>query len=636
MKRRTERLPCYSLALFVLLGAGYLATLLPGIGYSGDAIKFQYLGKVLGVPHAPGYPLYLMLNHLFVTLFPFGSVAYKANLLSAIYAVGACFMLFKLLLLLGTGRIVALVTALAFGFSKAFWSQAIVSEVYSLLIFFMALVVYFLVKWHLKRRDRDFYIATALYAFSFGNHLLAITLLPAFVYLVLATDRSVFVNPKKVLWVVSVVALGALQYLYLFWRLNDPQTPYVEGFNGPNFFYYVTGGPFRPLMFAFTPAEVVGQRIPLFLSFMRDNLPVLSLAAVAGVFVGRVPRAVRVFLLVYFLANAFYAVNYNIPDIDGYFLANDLVVAVFVGLALERLLNWRQGASRRWVVGFLLLVPLIYFGARYPLVNLSGSTGQREGVERALEAVGSDAVIITSDYPSGQGFLYYLLAEGLGVERNLHVVNFGRNRERLRAYLDADGTLHPFVRRTAQAMEPGLPLFAYPCEERRFTPLGLRVLQEDAPRLCRLEPLSLELSPTSNLEQDGLALEGLTEIGGDEDFSWRWGLGPATQLAFYLDEAQPLTLSLSLSTPFRGQRVSLEVNGEVRERFSLEENEVSDHTIQVAGRTGQNKIILHYTAWNHHPTAHFPKTQQPLAVQFERIRLERVQLEGARSGSVVR
>ena len=106
--------------LALLLGAGYLTTLLPGIGYSGDTIKFQYVGKILGVPHEPGYPLYTVLNHLFVTALPFGSVAYKANLLSAFYAVGACVMLFNLLRLLGIGQIVALVSALAFGFSKGF------------------------------------------------------------------------------------------------------------------------------------------------------------------------------------------------------------------------------------------------------------------------------------------------------------------------------------------------------------------------------------------------------------------------------------------------------------------------------------------------------------------------------------
>lgn len=69
-----KRSPWSVLLLVFLLGAAYLATLLPGIGYSGDTIKFQYLGHVLGIPNAPGYPLYLMLNHV-MSLLPFGSLA---------------------------------------------------------------------------------------------------------------------------------------------------------------------------------------------------------------------------------------------------------------------------------------------------------------------------------------------------------------------------------------------------------------------------------------------------------------------------------------------------------------------------------------------------------------------------------
>ena len=58
------------LSLVIILGGVYFATLLPGVGYSGDTSKFQFLGKILGIPHPTGYPLYLVLNNLFVTLFP--------------------------------------------------------------------------------------------------------------------------------------------------------------------------------------------------------------------------------------------------------------------------------------------------------------------------------------------------------------------------------------------------------------------------------------------------------------------------------------------------------------------------------------------------------------------------------------
>ena len=485
-------------ALVFLLGAGYLASLLPGIGASGDTIKFQFVGKILGVPHATGYPLYTVLNYLFVTLFPFGSTAYKANLLSAVCAVGACVMLFKLLRLLGVGNVVALVSALAFGFSRAFWSLAVVAEVYTLLVLFMAAVSYFLIKWHLQRRDRDFYLATALYALSFGNHLLAITLLPAFAFLVFATDRRVFIEPRKVLWVLTVVALGALQYGFLGWRMVNPETLYAEGLRPlaggldlRRFRYFVTGAQFRPAMFAFTLEEFLTQRVNLFLSFMQRDLPALSTVGLIGVFTGRMRGPVRTFLLIYFLTNALYAVNYNIPDLEGYFLINSWVAAVFVGAALERHVQWRLERQQRWIFAVLCCVPLVYFGARYPAVNRSNATVQRVQTEAVLRAVGGDAVLLARDYQVGQGFLYYLLAEGQGRAHNLHAATFRGNEGQLRGYAAGDQTLEPLAQRE---VPPGLPLYAYPCRrggsaEAHAAELGLNALWTlpETPYLCRLE-----------------------------------------------------------------------------------------------------------------------------------------------------
>ena len=499
--------------LVFLLGAGYLSSLLPGIGYSGDTIKFQYVGKILGVPHATGYPLHTALNHLFVTLFPFGSVAYRANLFSAVCAVGACVALFSLLRLLRVGPVVALVCALAFGFSKSFWAQAVVAEVYTLLALLMAATVYFLVRWHLERRDHDFYLATALYALSFGNHLLAITLLPAFVFLVAATDKRVFVQPRKVLWVLAVVALGALQYGFLWWRMVSPETLYAEGLRPHaggldlrRFRYFVTGAQFKPAMFAFTLEEVLTQRVPLFLRFMQRDLPALSTVGLFGVFGSRIGRPVRGFLALYFLTNALYAVNYNIPDLEGYFLMNSWVAAVFVGAALERHVQWRLARQQRWIFALLCCIPVVYFAARYPTVSQSDAFVQRIQTEAVLRAVGGDAVLLPTNYRVSQGFLYYLLGEGQGEAHNLHAVSFRGNTGRLRRYLSGDpvsedpalkdpvfknSVLRPLAR---QAVPPGLPLYAYPCyrrgsTEERAAELGLNVLWlfRETPYLCRLE-----------------------------------------------------------------------------------------------------------------------------------------------------
>ena len=619
--------------LVLLLGAGYLATLLPGIGYSGDTIKFQYLGHLLGIPHPPGYPLYMTLNYL-MSLLPFGSLAYKANLFSALCAVLACAALYALLLRLRVRHFMAFAAALTYGFSQAFWSQAVVAEVYTLHIFLMALVLYLLVSWHVTRNDRYFYLATAFYALSFGNHLLAITLLPAVIYLVWVTDRSVFVQPRKVFWVVFVVALGAFQYSYLFWRFNDPQTLFVEKFTGHNFFYYVTGGPFKPLMFAFSPAQIFTERLPLLFTFMYDNLKIVSFFAVAGgVLLWRGYRVIAVFLLLYYLTNAFYALNYDVPDIWGYFLPNDLVMVIFAGFFGEAALRWAQRRGGRWkkaVPGLALFVPLALFGLHYARVDRHGSTAQRNGVETALKAVGQNAIIMTPRYQSDQAMLYYLFGEGLGKTNNLSVVRYRASRALLRAYLEQAKPL-PLIGRGGLS-KTGLPVYSYPCLIATFTHEGFTVSKawKGVQGLCRLEASVLKAGPDdTELFQEGLFTENLTPVKRAADLAWRWGLGPATRLDFRLKKAQALALTLRFTTPFEGT-VTVIVNGKVLTRMSPPPNEVAEHILSFRAHSEANQIVLRYSEWNGRlgrSERLFPDEPQPLAVRFDKLRLSGPRLQ---------
>ena len=63
-----------------------LAARLPGVSF-GDWAEAEMIPARLGILHPTGYPLYLFVNKAF-TLLPIGSVAYRANLLSAVAAAG--------------------------------------------------------------------------------------------------------------------------------------------------------------------------------------------------------------------------------------------------------------------------------------------------------------------------------------------------------------------------------------------------------------------------------------------------------------------------------------------------------------------------------------------------------------------
>ena len=122
----------YDLAVAALVafvaGGVYVATMFPGLAAIGDTPKFQFVGAVLGTPHPPGYPIYMLLLWAFAQL-PIGTLAYRANLLSVVFGAISVALFYLVARQLGCRRSIAAAGALAIGFGRVFWSQALLAEV---------------------------------------------------------------------------------------------------------------------------------------------------------------------------------------------------------------------------------------------------------------------------------------------------------------------------------------------------------------------------------------------------------------------------------------------------------------------------------------------------------------------------
>jgi len=188
----------------------------------GDAVKFQFIGRTLSVPHEPGYPQYVILNFLWSYLPLPMNLASKINLLSAVYALIAGALVFALTRRVSRSTGPAVLATWFLLLSADIWLLAVQAEVYTLNLAWVAAVVYTGWRWQ-SSRDRKWLVAMMFcYALSFGNHLLMITLLPALIVLVLATDPAVLVNGRMLAAGAAAVALGLSQYGLLWWRSYHP------------------------------------------------------------------------------------------------------------------------------------------------------------------------------------------------------------------------------------------------------------------------------------------------------------------------------------------------------------------------------------------------------------------------------
>lgn len=440
--------------LAVVLGGVYGLTLLPGAGYSPDTAEMQFSGRLLCVTHPTGYPAYLLLLHAFSRLVPFGSAALAANLFSALCSVLTCLVVRRLLLRLGARDAVATATAIAFGLTPTFWRLSIVAEVYSLHAFFLALVADGLLRWRQTGQRRALIVASGLYVASFGNHLTTVTLLPAFVFLVAATSWRVLFDRKSVVAIAALIALGILPYAYPLWRSLDPATPYlaVQVTNLSELWRYATGASFRGAMFPFSPAQLVTERLPMFARLWWADCGILLALAAVGIGAFR-DRVAGVFLGIVFVGHLVFALNYDIPDIDVYFISAYLVTALVAGVGLERLLSLRL--ARRVPAAACLAIPLSLGALHWSDVEAARGPDKAVPMRELVESVPKGALIIAR-YNDYMYLLYFTLAEGLGGPSVF--VGSEVTVEAIAAYLDEGQPL--YLAPLRKWAPPGLPVYS--------------------------------------------------------------------------------------------------------------------------------------------------------------------------------
>lgn len=112
---------------------------------SGDSAEVQrgwYLYKDI---HFPGYPLGLLLGHLYQEIFPFGNFMYKANLFAATCsAVGVGFFA-GAIYLLTKHKTSAVLISLVMATTQTIWNYSVVAQNYSVSILFQCLLLFAIV-----------------------------------------------------------------------------------------------------------------------------------------------------------------------------------------------------------------------------------------------------------------------------------------------------------------------------------------------------------------------------------------------------------------------------------------------------------------------------------------------------------
>ncbi len=223
--------PVLALAVLLFWLVYYGFCLFPGLGgmlNAGDSAKFQTLGHTSILVHGPGYPFVLLLGTAVRAIaLPFEPWWVMTFALAAAPGAIANTLAFCIAGRVTGSALFGLAGAMLLGSAGLMAVQSTEAEVYPLALAFILATVLLLMQFIETKRPGYFIAACAVYALSFGNHLMMIMLAPVGLWVVVAHYR-ILLRPRIVVTVLLLIVAGASQYLYLAWVTHAPTTAYSE------------------------------------------------------------------------------------------------------------------------------------------------------------------------------------------------------------------------------------------------------------------------------------------------------------------------------------------------------------------------------------------------------------------------
>lgn len=544
----------------------YTRTMAPGL-LPGDAGEFQLSVWRLGLAHPTGYPLYMLVGHVWQRALGIFSVspATALNGLSAVFAalsVG-CIYLFMLQTPVSSAvnrRTIAVFSALLLTANSVFWSQALIAEVYTLqsLLFLLLLLALQRLETAITvqgqpamKLARPLILVAFLFGLSMSHHAMSALLVPAILVYLWSLDRDWWrLSARSWLLIIAATILPLLLYAYIPLRSGPEQSPWLHQPFGDttltlyenswsSFVAYITG---QSISVGFNSLPDAMGELPVAARLWLDEFGVLGLLLMAfGIYVLAVMNRPLLWLTVVMAVtqqsfNLFYAID----DIAAYYIPLFIIGVIWagygiVGLAVGR---WRSAgiagrtfsSSRTFgtrIALLLCLMPIWHMWENFSLLDQSTQTYARTMWEEILAVAPDEPVIFISNDRDELPPLFYLqyVENRVPTITALHPLMTPDER-----FADIGATIDTALREGADT--PVYLIKPMPGLDSKF------VLSQPSPPLVRVHERP-PMQPDESLDQD---LGGLTLLGYD----WKPVDGAIALQLYWLVES-PLSANYTTS-----------------------------------------------------------------------------------------
>lgn len=415
------------LAVIVL----YRMTLAPSV-LQIDTGELATVQALAGIAHPTGYPLFTMIGYLALQIPWASSKILQCNTLSLIWCVvGVILFMAAVRMLLIQLKVeshpksrdkkpktqkskvelskpvnpthitlAVLVSGLLLAFNRTYWMQATSVEVYALQVVLFTATLLFLVRANFSGFDsiRPWLWVSVCLALGFSNHMTMLLIIPGTAYLFFSKQGFQKRTFVRVLYLGAAFLLVIVaMYVYLPLRASgDPVLNWGNPRNWENFIRHVSGKQYQ--VWLFSSSQAAFQNLDRFFRQLPHvfTWPGLILFFI-GFFAGWMrSKQISIYLTVTAVFSIGYAVNYDIHDLESYFLLTYLIMAVWIALGVLWLLQRFKKRNTQIVLFCLLGLITVYSAvSHYSEADQSDVHIYEDYTKQALGSLSEDALLLS-------------------------------------------------------------------------------------------------------------------------------------------------------------------------------------------------------------------------------------------------
>ena len=441
-----------SLFVFII----YLITLAPSV-VQIDSGELATVQATLGIAHPTGYPLFTMIGYLFSLIpLPFTKI-FQLNILAALYcsaAIGVFTYTIKFCLdNLSTFKktksvqkesskkdkkkskekaesinkqaeipdnlkiLTAIFGGLILAFSRTFWFQSTSVEVYSLHLLLITLILFFLLKAYVSSFENDRIINWLIFSFflalGFTNHMTTLLILPGTAYLYFSRYKFNSASYKKLL-IMILFFIPVLILVYSYLPIRASQNPLLNWGNPIDWeriYRHITGKQYQ--VWLFTSFDSAGKQFTHFFNILPVEFYAGLILVLIGFFISIFKsRKLFLFIFITFAFTVLYSINYDIYDIDSYFLLAFIMLSFFAAFGVLKILEIKS-LPKNYAVIIISVLVAVQFYFNFIKVNQDEVYTFEDYTKSVLNSVPEKSIIFSYqwDYFISASYYYQYVEE---------------------------------------------------------------------------------------------------------------------------------------------------------------------------------------------------------------------------------